>query len=128
MAIVAENHPAAAHSIFTLDAMSKYPFIGNPESHAPSFYAKAREKWVQFNRIMTVSNDFGAFAMISENLGFGVFPKSMAEKSRFPVKALPMELDAWTIVSLGFKSCDNLSLAARAFIDYAAKFDYSMTE
>lgn len=122
--VIAENHPLANATEFTIDDMKQYPFIGYPEDDAPCVYKKAQEKGLQFNRIMTIRNDYGSFSMISKNLGFGIYPKSIAEKCMFPVKILSSNLDSYTSVSLGFLAYDSLSLAAKAFVDYAASFDY----
>lgn len=118
VAVIAENHPLADAEIFTDEAMQVYPFIGYPKDEAPSVYKKAKEKGINFNQIMTVSNDYGGFSMISQNLGFGIYPKMIAENCMFPVKILPIELGSYTPISIGYLSENSLSLAARAFVEY----------
>ncbi|MBR4861164.1 MAG: LysR family transcriptional regulator [Firmicutes bacterium] len=118
VAVVAENHPMADAEVFPISEMGKYPFIGYPEDEAPYVYKLAREKGIQFNQIMTMNNDYGHFSMISENLGFGIYPRMIVENCRFPVKAIPIDFGSSTPISLGIRSYEKGSLCARAFVDY----------
>ena len=46
---------------------------------APYVYKMARELGIKFNQVMTVDNDYGNLSMISQNLGFGIYPRMIAE-------------------------------------------------
>jgi len=100
------------------DAVEKYPLIGYPEEDAPFFYGRAKELGIHFNQIMTVDNDYGNLSMVSQNLGFGVYPRMIAENCQFPVKAIPTDLGSSTPISIGIRSYEKGSLAAKAFVDY----------
>ena len=123
VAVVSKKHPMAGKKVFPVDKMSEYPFIGYPETEAPFVYAKARELGIHFNQIMTVDNDYGNLSMISQNLGFGIYPKMIVDNCLFPVKAIPIDLGSHTPISLGIRSYENGSLAARAFVDYVMSMD-----
>lgn len=118
VAVVAENHPMAEEKIFPVTEMENYPFIGYPEEEAPFVYKMARERGIKFNQVMTVDNDYGNLSMISQNLGFGIYPRMIAENCRFPVKMIPIDHGSYTPISLGVRSYENGSLAAKAFVDY----------
>lgn len=122
MAIVSLDHEKANAEIFTHEDMQKYPLIGYPEEEAPYVYKMAREHNIKFNQTMTVNNDYGNLCMISQNMGYGIYPKMTAENCVFPVKAIPIENGTKTPFSLGIKE-DNASLAAKAFIDYVLSLD-----
>ena len=79
VAVVAENHPMADKAVFPVAEMENYPFIGYPEVEAPYVYKMARELGIKFNQVMTVDNDYGNLSMISQNLGFGIYPRMIAE-------------------------------------------------
>lgn len=125
VAVVAENHPMAEKEVFPVSEMEQYPFIGYPEEEAPFVYQKVRELGIHFNQVMTVDNDYGNLSMISQNLGFGIYPRMIAENCRFPVKAIPIDNGSSTPISLGVRSYENGSLAARAFVDYVLERNLS---
>lgn len=124
VAVVAENHPMADEAIFPVSEMENYPFIGYPEEEAPFVYKKARELGIKFNQVMTVDNDYGNLSMISQNLGFGIYPRMIAENCNFPVKAIPIDNGSYTPISLGVRSYENGSLAAKAFVDYVLGLEW----
>lgn len=124
VAVVAENHPMADEKIFPVSEMENYPFIGYPEVEAPYVYKMARELGIKFNQVMTVDNDYGNLSMISQNLGFGIYPRMIAENCRFPVKAIPIDHGSYTPISLGVRSYENGSLAAQAFVDYVLGLEW----
>ena len=72
---------------------------------------------------MTMNNDYGHFSMISENLGFGIYPRMIVENCRFPVKAIPIDFGSSTPISLGIRSYEKGSLCAKAFVDYVLGLD-----
>jgi len=118
VAVVSLEHPMAKKKKFPISKMGDYPFIGYPEKEAPYVYQLAREKGIQFNQVMTVDNDYGNLSMISQNMGFGIYPRMIAEHCMFPVKVLPIDDGSATPISLGIRSYKEGSLAAKAFIDY----------
>ena len=42
----------------------------------------------------------------------------IAENGRFPVKAIPLDEPTYTPISIGIRSYERGSLAARAFVDH----------
>lgn len=85
-----------------------------------------RELGLKINQVMTVDNDYGNLSMISQNLGFGIYPRMIAENCMLPVKAVPIDHGSYTPISLGIRSYENGSLAAKAFVDYVLSLDLSM--
>lgn len=118
VAVVGLEHPMAKKKVFPVAEMGNYPLIGYPENEAPLFYEMAKAEGIQLNQVMTVDNDYGCFSMISQNMGFGVYPKLMVDHCRFPVKGIPLDNGSTTPISLGIRSYEKGSLAARAFADY----------
>ena len=118
VAVVAPEHPMAEKDVFPLDQMGDYPFIGYPEKEAPYVYEMARKHGIVFDQLMTVDNDYGNLSMISQNLGYGIYPKVMAERCKFDVRLIPIEGESHTPVALGIRSYEKCSLAAKAFTDY----------
>ncbi len=118
VAVVSLDHPMAEAEIFPISEMQNYPFIGYSEDEAPFFYEFIRSHGIRLDQIMTVDNDYGNLSMISRGMGFGVYPKMIAENGNFPVKAIPLDEPAYTPISLGIRSYEKGSLAARAFVDH----------
>ena len=88
-----------------------------------SYRSIQKTRWWKSYRIWTESirttnNDYGSFSMISEDLGYGIYPRIMAEKSRFPVVGIPIEKGNATPFSLGIRSYEKLFLATKAFVDH----------
>ena len=122
--VVAKNHPLAKKKVFPIKELGNYPYIGPSEELDPYNYDMAREFDAGLNQIMIVNNDYGVFTMISKGLGFGVYPRIMVEKSTFPVKGISFDVDTFTEISLGFRSYESLSLAARAFLDFVKEWEF----
>ena len=118
MVVVASHHPLAEKDVFPIREMGDHPYIGPSEDLDPYNYDLARKYDVSLNQIIEVNNDYGVFSMIDKGLGFGIYPKIMVEKNTFPIKGIPFDIKTYTHISLGFKSYDSLSLAARAFVDF----------
>jgi len=118
VAVVSETHPMAKAKMFPMKELENYPYIGCPEDEDPYVYEMARKLNIKLNQIMTVNNDYGCFSMISQNLGFGIYPSIMVEKSMFPVKGIPIQKGFTTPISLAVRSRDSISLAAKAFVDH----------
>lgn len=124
MVVVAKDHPLAEKKVFPIQELGNYPYIGPSPDLDPYNYDLAKEFNVGLNQIMIVNNDFGVFSMISKGLGFGVYPKIMVERSTFPVKGIPFDVQTYTPISLGFRSAESLSLAAKAFLDFIKDWEF----
>ncbi len=118
MAVVSLDHPMVDKEVFPIREMPDYPFIGYSEDEAPFFYEFIRSHGIKLDQIMTVDNDYGNLSMISRGMGFGVYPRMIAENGNFPVKAIPLDEPTYTPISLGIRSYEKGSLAARAFVDH----------
>ena len=124
MLVVAKDHPLAKKKVFPIDKLKDYPYIGWSEEQDSYNYDLAREFGASLNQVMMVNNDYGCFAMISKGLGFGIHPKIMVENSMFPVKGIPFDIESYTDITIGFRSYESLSLAARAFVDFVKKWKF----
>ena len=124
MLVVANDHPLAKKKVFPIKELKDYPYIGCSEELDSYNYDLAREFGASLNQIMMVNNDFGCFAMISKGLGFGIHPKIMVESSMFPVKGIPFDIESYTDITVGFKSYESLSLAARTFVDFVRTWKF----
>ena len=123
MAVVSLDHPMAKRDVFPIAEAGNYPFIGYSEDEAPYFYRFIREQGIELDQAMIVDNDYGNLAMVSCNMGFGIYPKMIAENSRFPLKAIPLDKTTYTPISFGIRSYEKGSLAARAFVDHILGMD-----
>ena len=118
MIVVAKNHPLAKKEVFPIKELKNYPYIGCSRELDSYNYDLANRFDASLNQIMKVNNDYGCFAMISKGLGFGIHPKIMVENSMFPVKGIPFDVESYTDITIGYKSYDSLSLAAKTFVDF----------
>ena len=123
MAVVSLDHPMADKEVFPIAEMPNYPFIGYSEDEAPFFYEFIRSHGIELDQIMTVDNDYGNLSMISKGMGFGVYPRMIAENGNFPVKAIALDEPTYTPISLGIRSYEKGSLAARAFVDHVLSLE-----
>jgi DNA-binding transcriptional LysR family regulator len=124
MLVVAKDHPLAKKKVFPIKNLKDYPYIGCSEELDSYNYDLAREFGASLNQIMMVNNDYGCFAMISKGLGFGIHPKIMVENSMFPVKGIPFDVESYTDITVGFRSYESLSLAARTFVDFVRTWKF----
>lgn len=124
MIVVSKKHPLARRKIFPVKELGDYPYIGCSEALDPYNYDLAREFNASLNQIIEINNDYGCLSMINKGLGFGIYPKIMVEKSTFPIKGIPFDVDTFTDISLGFRSYDSLSIAAKAFVDFVKDWEF----
>lgn len=124
MLVVANDHPLAKKKVFPIKELKDYPYIGCSEEFDSYNYDFAREFGTSLNQVMRVNNDYGCFAMISKGLGFGIFPKIMVKNSTFPVKGIPFDVKSSTDITMGFKSYESLSLAAKTFVDFVKNWEF----
>lgn len=124
MIVVAKNHPLAKKKVFPVKELKDYPYIGCSRELDSYNYDLANRFGASLNQIMMVNNDYGCFAMISKGLGFGIHPKIMVKNSMFPVKGIPFDVESYTDITLGYRSYDSLSLAARTFVDFVMTWKF----
>ena len=124
MLVVAKDHPLAKKKVFPIKELKDYPYIGWSEELDSYNYDMVRKFDATLNQVMMVNNDYGCFAMISKGLGFGIHPKIMVENSMFPVKGIPFDVESYTDITIGFRSYESLSLAARTFIDFVRTWKF----
>ena len=124
MLVVSKEHPLAMRKVFPIEELGDYPYIGCSEKLDPYNHNLASRFGVSLNQIIEVNNDYGCFSMISKGLGFGIYPKIMVENSNFPVKGISFDIDTHTDISLGFRSYDSLSIAAKAFVDFVKEWKF----
>lgn len=124
MMVVAENHPLAKREVFPIKELKDYPYIGCSEDLDSYNYDLARKYDTKLNQIVMVNNDYGCLAMISKGLGFGIYPKIMVQKSMFPVKGIQLDVESYTDITIGYKSYESLSLAAKAFVDFVRTWKF----
>lgn len=124
MLVVAKDHPLAKKKVFPIKELKDYPYIGCSEELDSYNYDLAREFGASLNQIMMVNNDYGCFAMISKGLGFGIYPKIMVNNSMFPVRGIPFDVESHTDITIGFRTYESLSLAARTFVDFVRTWKF----
>ena len=124
MMVVAENHPLAKREVFPIKELKDYPYIGCSEDLDSYNYDLVRKYDATLNQIVRVNNDYGCLAMISKGLGFGIYPKIMVQKSMFPVKGIQLDVESYTDITIGYKSYESLSLAAKAFVDFVRTWKF----
>lgn len=124
MIVVSKDHPLADRDVFPIAEMGDYPYIGPSEDLDPYNYDLARKYNVSLNQIIKLNNDYGCISMIKNGLGFGIYPKVMVEQSSFPIIGIPFDIRTFTRISLGYRSYESLSLAGKAFVDFACGWKY----
>lgn len=121
-AIVSLDHPLAGMPCFPLAALGEYPYISMAYEDNNGISDIFRSHGVTPKVAYRMDNDYAAMAMVSNGLGFCIFPELLLQNSSYPLKRLDFEEPQSRIVSIATRSLKSCSLATRKFIEYTDRF------
>lgn len=121
-AIVATDHPLANYPFFPLSKLGEYPYISMAYEENNGIYQIFRKNGVTPKIAYRMDNDYAAMAMVSNGLGFCIFPELLLQDSPYSLKRLDFEEPQSRIVSIATRSLKTCSLATRKFIEYTDRF------
>lgn len=121
-AIVSLDHPLANMPYFPLSALGEYPYISMAFEDDNGISDIFRSHGVTPKIAYHMDNDYAAMAMVSNGLGFCIFPELLLQDTPYSLKRLDFEEPQSRIVSIATRSLKTCSLATRKFIEYTDRF------
>lgn len=118
MAVFSPEHPASRLRKFPIADIGRYPFISTPYDQHTELYDFFKEQNASPNTSFTTDNDYAVLAMVSQNLGYCIFPRLMLENVPFPLKCLEFDEPVNRTICLGTRSLGECSNATLEFIQY----------
>lgn len=122
MAAVSPDHPLADEEVFPVDCLDKYPYIMMSYGK-PSVFNEILDENDKIPQISyETDNDYAAMAMVSQGLGFCIFPQLYLFNPLFPIKVLPFDKPKTRTISIATRSFDSCAKAGKEFIRYSQKW------
>ncbi len=116
--ILPEGHPLADEETVPVTELTEYPFIllekGEKEEISAVFDAYHLHPDIKF----TTVDDYAAMAMVEKGLGISILPGLILQKHPFRIVIKSLNVDAHRSLGYAVKQHDQLSLAAKRFIDF----------
>lgn len=121
MAVLPVDHPLAAEKNFPLSEAGNYPYILMAYDR-PDFLSKVFKGGIRPDVSITVDNDYAALNMVSQGLGFCIFPQLLLNDLPYPVRCLPFDTPIHRTVCLCVRSMDTCTRATREFVRCAREW------
>ncbi len=121
MAVVSPDHPLANEKHFPISQIEKYPYIRMKYEEASPIGQAFREENITPNVAFTMDNDYAAMAMVSNGLGFCIFPELLLKNIPYDLKCLTFDMPKKRTLSVGTRNMETASKACRKFIEYTCR-------
>lgn len=121
MAVVAADHPLAGRKHFPISELENYPYIRMKYEEDNPVGQAFREENIKPDIAFTMDNDYAAMAMVSNGLGFGIFPELLLKNVPYELKSLTFDIPKKRTISLGVRNQKTASKACRKFIEYTCR-------
>lgn len=118
LAVVGTEHPLAKKMHFPIRDLGKYPYINMKWDVHTGINQIFHKKGIEPQTAFSMDNDYAAMAMVSNNLGFCIFPELLLKDIPYEVVCLPFDTPQKRMISIGTKSMDTCSKACKKFIEY----------
>lgn len=118
LAIVSPQHELAGARRFPVARLGDFPYISMKYDHHTGIQ-KIFDKYNAVpDTVYQIDNDFAAMAMVSKNLGYGIFPELLLQDVPFDLIGLEFDKPQTRTISIGLRSEHSASLACLKFIEY----------
>lgn len=122
MAVLPENHPLCKLEKVPAELLTKEPFISPCEGADEEVERVIREEGLAQPQIRyRIKGDETIFAMVEAGLGVTLMSRLLAEKTRAKVQIRPLEQEHCRVLGIAARQGEQLSPAARRFLDAAAR-------
>lgn len=118
LAIVAPDHPLAKEEFFPLDQLGSYPYISMKYENHTGIKDIFQKKKIVPNTAFDMDNDYAAMAMVSQGLGYAIFPKLLLQDIPYEVCCKEFDVPQKRMISIGTADIRSCSKACARFIQY----------
>ena len=117
-----KDHPLAQLPAVPLEALVDEPFLLLEEGIYSEPLAAFHAAGLEPNIRMTMHDDYSILSMVEQGLGVTILPELVLRKQNYDIVMLPSEPMVKRRISIISRNENELSIAAKRFIDYLIKF------
>lgn len=127
--VVAVDHPLAKLEKFPIRELANYPYIGMKYDEHTGIGHIFDENHIEPNVLFRMDNDYAAMAMVSKDLGYGIFPELLLQDVPYELRCMEFDIPQKRVISIGTASFDTCSKACRKFMEYTEEWvrEHSIT-
>lgn len=122
LAVVAPDHELASLDRFPLDYLDKYPYIKLKYGERTNIGKIFKKCGKTPKTAFYLDNDYAAMAMVSQGLGYGIFPALLLKNTPYELKIMEFDTPQTRVISIGTANINTCSMACRKFIEYTRKW------
>lgn len=120
--IVAPDHPLADLERFPMDQLDQYPYISMKYEEHTGIQNIFKERGISPKIAFCMDNDYAAMAMVSQGLGYCIFPKLLLQDIPYEIRCIELEEPQKRVISIGTRDLKTCSKACCKFIEYTRKW------
>ena len=118
LAIVSPEHPLAEREVFPVACLGAYPYISMKYDDHTGIGEIFRSHGVKPDVAFQMDNDYAAMAMVSQGLGYCIFPELLLQDIPYALRCIPFDEPQRRTIRVGTRSIKTCSRACRKFIEY----------
>lgn len=121
LAVVSPDHPLADEKFFPISELENYPYISMKYEEDNPVGRVFRNENIHPDTVFTLDNDNAAMAMISNGLGFGIFPELLLVNVPYDLRYLEFDAPKKRTISVAARNRKTASKACQKFIEYTCR-------
>jgi len=118
LAIVAPDHPLAKLERFPVAQLGKWPYIRMKYEENTGIRDIFRRNHAVPQVAFRMDNDYAAMAMVSNGLGYCIFPELLLTDSPYELRCMEFDKPQRRTIRIGTADLQTASKACRKFIEY----------
>lgn len=121
-AIVAPEHPLANQDCFPIKKLGDYPYISMKYDNHTGIHSIFQKQNIKPQSAFCMDNDYAAMAMVSQGLGYAIFPGLLLKDIPYEVKCMEFDTPQKRVISIGTADIHSCSKACVRFIQYVREW------
>lgn len=119
VAVLPEDYPLDGYRVFHMEEFENKPFIISAAGNDIDIHNALECSGISPNFHYSVLDDRTIMAMVEGHLGLSILTELIVTDTKRKIKTLPINPAYYRSLGVGMRSYDNLSPAAKKFVDYA---------
>lgn len=118
LAVLPQDHPMAKQRRISLADISRYPFILLKQGQRSEISDLFEEYGLPLKPTYTTLDDYAIMAMVEKNMGVSILPELILQRNNYRIVTRGLTPPARRKIGLASRPREELSPAARRFLDY----------
>ncbi|MEG0374768.1 MAG: LysR family transcriptional regulator [Raoultibacter sp.] len=117
LVVLPKDHPETGAPFFSKKALETYPYVRLHNSAFTEMDALFSKHGVTPNTAYAIDNDYAVLGMVSEGLGFSIFPELILRDPLFDIVYKQPEIPTTRELAIAVRSLGSASAATHAFLN-----------